>query len=174
MKACSIPLLVALIAIPAAASAADDADLRALREEVAHLRQTYEQRIDALEKRLVQAESKAAAAESTATKAETAAATQPSAPVGTNAFNPNISLILSGLYSNLSRDPAGYRITGFHLPSAPLADISPQRGYSLTESELGISANIDHLFYGAMNFSIHPDNSVTTEEAFVQTTSLPQ
>ena len=178
MKACSIPLLVALIAIPAAASAAApataDADLRALREEVAHLRQAYEKRIDALERRLVQAESKAAAAESASTKAETAAATQPSVPAGTNAFNPNVSLILSGLYSNLSRDPAGYRITGFHLPGAPLADISPQRGYSLTESELGISANIDHLFYGAMNFSIHPDNSVTTEEAFVQTTSLPQ
>ncbi|MCX7166064.1 MAG: carbohydrate porin [Rhodocyclales bacterium] len=174
MKACSISLLVALTAIPAVASAADDADLRVLREEVARLRETYEKRINALEQRLVQAEAKATSAESITTKAETAAATQPSVPVGTNAFNPNVSLILSGQYSNLSKDPANYRITGFHLPNGPLGDITPQRGFSLTESELGISANIDQLFYGAMNLSVHPDNSVSTEEAFVQTTSLPQ
>ncbi|MCK9381000.1 MAG: hypothetical protein M0P95_08015 [Sulfuritalea sp.] len=174
MKVRCIPLLVALTAIPVAASAADDADLRALRDEVARMRQTYEKRIDALEQRLAQAESKAAAAESVAAKAETAAALPPTAPVGANAFNPNISLILSGLYSNLSSDPAGYRITGFHLPSGALADIRPQRGFSLTESELGISANVDQLFYGAMNFAVHPDNTVSTEEAFVQTTSLPQ
>jgi hypothetical protein len=174
MKARSISLLAALIAIPAAASAVDDADLRAVRDEVARLRDTYENRIDALEKRLVEAESKAASAESVAAKAETAAATPPTVAVGTNAFNPNVSLILSGLYTNLSKDPAGYRITGFHLPNGPLGDITPRRGFSLTESELGISANVDQLFYGAMNFSIHPDDTVSTEEAFVQTTSLPQ
>jgi hypothetical protein len=174
MKARSISLLAALIAFPAAASAVDDADLRALRDEVARLRDTYEKRIDALEKRLVEAESKAASAESVAAKAETAAATPPTVAVGTNAFNPNVSLILSGLYTNLSRDPAGYRITGFHLPNGPLGDITPRRGFSLAESELGISANVDQLFYGAMNFSIHPDDTVSTEEAFVQTTSLPQ
>jgi hypothetical protein len=174
MKVRRIPLLAALLAVPVAASAADDADLRALRDEVARMRETYEKRIDALEKRLVQAESKAAAAETVAAKAETAAAAQPSAPASTNAFNPNVSLILSGLYSNLSRDPAGYGITGFHLPSAALTAIAPQRGFGLTESELGIAANVDQLFYGAMNFSIHPDDTVSTEEAFVQTTSLPQ
>ncbi len=175
MKTYGIPLLAAaLLAVPTAASASDEADIRALREEVARMRASYEKRIDALEQRLVQAESKAASAETVAARAETAAATPPpSAPVGTNAFNPNISLILSGLYSNLSKDPAGYQITGFHLPSGPLGDITPKRGFSLAESELGISANIDQLFYGAMNFSIHPDDTVSTEEAFVQTTTLP-
>ncbi|MCX7176560.1 MAG: carbohydrate porin [Proteobacteria bacterium] len=176
MKICTIPILVALIAIPAAAFAADDADLRTLREEVARLRETYEKRIEALEKRLIQTEAKAASAETIATRAETVAAPQPTASGGggTNAFNPGISLILSGLYSNLSKDPAGYRISGFHLPNDPLGEITPQRGFSLAESELGISANVDQLFYGAMNFSIHPDNTVSTEEAFIQTTSLPQ
>lgn len=175
MKVFSIALMAALTAMPVAASAADDADLRTLREELARLRETYEKRIGALEQRLVQAEAKATSAEIIATKAETAAATpSPTAPAGTNAFNPNISLILSGQYNNLSKDPAGYRITGFHLPNDPLGEIKPQRGYSLTESELGISANIDHLFYGAMNFAIHPDNTVSTEEAFIQTTALPQ
>ncbi len=174
MKARSIYLLAALLAVPMAASAADDADIRALREEVARLRESYEKRIDALEKRLVEAESKTASAENTAARTETAAAVQPAAPVGTNAFNPNVSLILSGLYSNLSSDPTGYRITGFHLPNGPLGEVAPQRGFSLAESELGISANVDQLFYGAMNFAIHPDDTVSTEEAFIQTTALPQ
>ncbi len=176
MKARSIALLMASIAIPAAASAADNAELRSLRDEVARLRESYEKRIDALEQRLVQAEAKAASAQSVAARAETAAAMPPppTAPVGANAFNPGISLILSGLYSNLSQDPAGYRITGFHLPNGALGDIAPQRGFGLTESELGISANIDQLFHGELNFAIHADDTVSTEEAFIQTTSLPQ
>ena len=179
MKACSISVLAAIVAMPAGAFAADDADLRALREEVARLREAYEKRIDALEKRLTEAESKPAAAQSVAARAETAAAMPATAPAGTNAattnaFNPNVSLILSGVYANHSRDPAGYRISGFHLPPDPLGDIAPQRGFALAESELGISANIDHLFYGAMNFAVHADNTVSTEEAFIQTTSLPQ
>ena len=175
MKLRNIPLLVALIVAPAAAFAADDADLRALRDELARLRETYEKRIDALEKRLVQAETKATSVESVAVRAEAVAATPPSiAPSGANVFNPNVSLILSGMYNNLSKDPAGYRITGFHLPGDVLGEITPQRGFSLGESELGISANIDQLFYGAMNFSVHGDDTVSTEEAFIQTTSLPQ
>ena len=177
MKPPLIPLLAALIAVPAAAAAADDTDLRALRDELARLRASYEQRIDQLERRLSVAEEKAAAAAQAADAARLAAtppAAPAPAPVGTNAFNPNVSLILSGLYGHTSQDPAGYRITGFALPAAPLADAAPQRGFGLTESELGISANVDHLFYGAMNLAVHPDNSVSTEEAFIQTTSLPE
>ena len=166
-------VLAALLSIPAIAFAADDADLRALRDEVAQLRAAYEKRISDLENRLVQAEAKATSAESAATKAEMAASTPAATPTGANAFNPDISLILSGQYSNLSQNPKDYHITGFHLPGSVIDDIKPQRGFSLTESELGVSANIDHLFYGAMNFSIHPDNTVSTEEAFVQTISLP-
>jgi hypothetical protein len=169
-----IPLLAALLACPAIAIAADDADVRGLRAEIAQMRASYEMRIDALEKRLILAESKTTVADPVATRPEISAPAQSNAPAGANAFNPNISLILSGLYSNHSRDPAGYRVTGLHLPSGPLGDITPQRGFSLSESELGISANVDQLFYGSVNFSVHPDNTVSTEEAFVRTTSLPQ
>lgn len=171
------------LAAPLGAQAADSAELAQIHDEIRQMRQTYEARIASLEARLKQAEtdtkqagSKADAAASQAREAASAAA-QP-APVhggdNVNAFNPGISLILSGLYSNLSQDPAGYQITGFHLPNSVMNDVRPQRGFSLGESELGISANVDQLFYGAMNFSIHPDNTVSTEEAFIQTTTLPQ
>lgn len=90
------------------------------------------------------------------------------APAG-NGFNPDISLILSGRYAHLSRDPSSWRLTGF----IPGGEIGPgERGLSLAESELGIYANIDPWFYGGLNVSIAADNSVSAEEAFVQTTSL--
>ena len=168
----SVPLLAALSLAPTIASAADNNDLRALREEVARMRETYEKRIQDLENRLVQAETKVSTTE--ARVAEAVIPPPAAAPVaGPSAFNPSVSLILSGQYANLSKDPASYRITGFHLPNDTLDGLRASRGLSLSESELGISANIDHLFYGAMLFSIAPDNTVSTEEAFIQTTALP-
>src|SRR5204862_7120587 len=81
---------------------------------------------------------------------ETTAPANPPASAGS--FNPAISLILSGIYTNLSQNPANYHITGFPLPSD--AEIGPgSRGFSLAESELGIYANIDPYFYGGLNFS---------------------
>ena len=121
-----------------------------------------EQRIRDMEQRLDRIE---AAAPADAPSAAPAAAA--------NSFNPAISLILSGLYTHLSQDPAGYRITGFPLPAG--TEVGPgSRGFSLTESELGVYANIDPYFYGGLNFSIHPDDSVSTEEAFIQTIALSQ
>ncbi len=109
------------------------------------MRAAYEARLQALEQRLRRAEAAlatpavpaAAAAASapaapvvaaetgTAPPAEVAATVPAPAPAavaatgatgGANAFNPAMSLILSGLYTNTSRDPANYRITGFPLP----------------------------------------------------------
>ncbi|MGZ5270312.1 MAG: hypothetical protein ACXWC6_06795, partial [Ramlibacter sp.] len=95
----------------------------------------------------------------------------PGAATAGTGFNPAVSLILSGLYTRTSRDPQGYRIRGVPLP--PDAEAGPgTRGFSLSESELGLSANIDPWFSGVANISFHPDNSVSVEEAFVQTTSL--
>jgi len=70
-----------------------------------------------------------------------------------NGFNPALSLILSGLYSH-SRDP------------------SKNRGFSVGESELGLSANVDPWFSGFAAISFDADNNASVEEAYVQTTSL--
>ena len=114
------------------------------------------QRLRALEERVKQLES---------------AAPPAAPPASVNSFNPAISLILSGLYTNLSHDPANYRIAGFAVPSG--VGIGPgQRGFSLTESELGVYANIDPYFYGGLNYSIHPDDTASAEEAFIQTIAL--
>ena len=90
-----------------------------------------------------------------------------------NAFNPAVSAILNGVYANLSRDPASYRIGGF-VPT--MGDVAPPtRGFSLGESELGLSANIDPKFRGALIAAISPDNdTIGVEEATIETLDLPR
>ncbi len=90
-----------------------------------------------------------------------------------NAFNPAISIILNGSYSAHSLDPNAYARSGFPIvgeggPSA--------KGFSLGESEVSMSANIDEKFYGQLTTSIGSDDQgdhLGVEEAFVDTTALP-
>lgn len=155
-------LCVALFA-PLSAHAANDEDLRAIRDEIRQLKDSYEQRIAQLEQRLQQAESdsKAAPARTTAQQPGRAAAS------GEGAFNPAVSLILSGTYGELQRDPA-IPATGF----AMMAHTPPEQGFNLGESELGISASIDPQFRGVATFALDPAGGVSVENAFVQTTAL--
>ena len=177
---------LAVLAVPCVAGADTASDLQALRDEVQAMRAQYEARIRALEARVQAAEG--AGAGSSVSVPTSATATAATAPTPGNAavpaatataapsasgtgFNPALSLVLSGLYTRASRDPASYRISGIALP--PNVQVGPgTRGFSLAESELGFSANIDPWLSGSANLSFHPDNTVSVEEAFVQTTSL--
>ncbi|MEY2632667.1 MAG: hypothetical protein RIR00_1321 [Pseudomonadota bacterium] len=175
MKFRILPGLLAL-AFPLAAVAADNPELAQIRVQIAEMKTAYEQRIAALEARLAQAESSAATAATTASRAEQQVQqharprSEPLAPASAAAFNPEVSLILDGKYSNLSRDPASYRLGGFIPSGGEVAP--PNRSFGLGESELAISANIDHLFRGNARFSLAPDNSIATEEAHIETLGL--
>ncbi|NMF90065.1 hypothetical protein [Aromatoleum petrolei] len=177
-----LPASLALaLATPHCALAESPSDLATLRQEIATMRAAYEARLEALETRLKAAEAAAAnsatvpGATAASAAAVVASAPPPPAPVasggGANAFNPAISLILSGLYTSTSRDPEHFAISGFQLPTD--AEVGPgTRGLSLAETELGISANIDPWWRGSTAIALHPDNEVSVEEAYVQTTSL--
>lgn len=155
------------LAAPLGAQAADSAELAQIREQIKQMKESYEARIQSLEKRLQQAESTAGNALDKAVQAAAAPAA-PSASAG--AFNPEMSLILSGTYANLSQDPANYRIAGF-LPNG--GEIGPgQRGFGLGESELVIAANIDPYLRGQFTLAVTPENTVEVEEAFVQSLGL--
>ena len=178
--------LVLAFAFPLGARADTSADVAALRQQMEAMRAAYEARLQALEQRVQRAEASIAPAPAAAAPVSVAVAPVPieaapttsSAPPvasasagGANAFNPSMSLILSGLYTRTSHNPADYAITGFPLPGG--AEIGPgTRGFSLAESELGFAASIDPWLRGAANISILPDNTLSVEEAFVQTTSL--
>lgn len=181
--------------LPCAAFAQGN-DLDDIRRQIQELKSAYEKRIEALEKRLQdaertaqQAEAKASAAqgargEGPAANAEAAPESVPAArsaaapapvpvPVSGgaasgNAFNPGLSLILQGAYRNASQNPQTRSITGF----APAGAIElPRRGFSLDESEITVSANVDHLFYGEATFALE-DGNINAEEAFIQTLAL--
>ena len=166
--------LALALAAPFGAMADTASDIQSLRQEMEAMRAAYEVRLQALEQRVKLAE---AAATPSAQSTIPAAPFSPSATVvtesvrGANSFNPAISLILSGVYARTTRDPANYSITGFQLPAG--AEVGPgTRGFSLAESELGFSANIDTWLRGVGIFAVQPNNSVSVEEAFIQTTSL--
>ena len=145
-----IPGAVAIALGASPAWAAGDAELAEIRAQIEQLRTQYESRIQALEQRLKEAEARAAA------PAPAPAPSPATSGSGNNlaAFNPAISAILQGTYTNLSRDPAGFG--------------PEKRGFSLGESELGLSASIDPWFSGRLTFSITPDNNVAVEEALFE------
>jgi hypothetical protein len=160
-------LLALCLAVAPGAFAADDPGLAAIRNEIRELKEAYEARIRALERRLSEAETRAsqpsppvaaAAPSSTSTPASTA-----------SAFNPAISVVLQGSYANLSRSPSGFAIAGF-----ALGDVGPgRRGFSLGESELTLSANVDDRFAGQLTVALTPENTLGVEEAYGIYTAAP-
>lgn len=151
-------------ALAAAFAAHADADLDALRAELKELKSTYEARIQALEARLQAAETKAAGA---APLAARAAPSSETAPAARNRFNPEISLILQGVYAD-KEDLTTRPISGF-LPDGTAGE--PGRGFSVDDSELVLAANIDPYFRGYFNAALN-DDSVGVEEAWFQTLAL--
>ncbi len=130
--------------------------LPAYGQDVGEELRQLQQRIQQLEKRLQETENVAAQASAR--------------PAGENAFNPAVSVILQGTAARSSLDPNTYRITGF---APPTGEIGPaRRGFSLGESELFMTANIDPYFRGQLVASLTPEDTVEVEEAFFQTLGL--
>ena len=156
---------LALLSQPALG--ATDAELDEIRNQIRDLKADYESRIRALEQRLKDAETRAA------TPAPPPPAPTPAGAGGgglSNAFNPAMSAILTGTYARLSQDPRAFSIPGF----TPEGEVGPgRRGFSLGESELTLSANVDPHFAGVLTFSVTPEDTVSVEEAYGQLLTAP-
>jgi hypothetical protein len=98
---------------------------------------------------------------------------QAAPPVSDNAFNPALSLVLDGRFSNFDQDPASYELPGFQ--AGP--ETGPgEPGFALGEAELIISANVDDQFYGNLVAAIVEEDGegvIELEEAWIQTLALP-
>ena len=162
-----LPVMLAFAIVPAFAGAADD--VASLRVEMQALKSEYNARVDALEARIQQLE--AAPTQVAATEPPPPPEPAPSGGGGISAFNPAISLILGGSYTNAARNPGDWNIAGFP-PSG--GEVGPgERSFNLGESELTFSANIDPYFSGQMTAALTGDDEIGVEEAFVRTSALP-
>ena len=151
--------LTVLLSHSFAASAANDPDLQAIREQIQQLKQSYEQRITQLEQRLAQAEADS--------RASVPVQAQPAAQAASeSAFNPAILLVLGGTYGQLQQNPA-VPATGFAMSAHP----GHSQGFNLGESELSIAANIDPDYRGVATLALASAGGVSVENAFVQTSA---
>ncbi|MCX7896366.1 MAG: hypothetical protein N2441_00625 [Rhodocyclaceae bacterium] len=141
-------------------------DMRALREEIAQLRKAYEERIAMLEARLRAAEEKGMARK----------APEPASPAAASAFNPNVSLILDGVYFHDNRGGRSASlyasIDGAHHAHDEHAR-ALERGFDLRTTELVLSAAVSPHFDAAAKLGIERKGEVTLEEAYFETRSLP-
>ena len=143
--------IAALLSHSLNALAASDTDPQSMSEQIQQLKQSnmeLEQRLQRVENVAAQAQTRGSAA-----------------PSNVNSFNPAVALILSGTYEQLKQDPA-IPATGFAMNAN---DTGYKRGFSLQESELSISANIDPQFSGVGTFSLAPEGGISVENGFVQT-----
>jgi hypothetical protein len=166
-----VAALLALVTLPA--MAATD-DVAALRAELQAMKSDYVARVGALETRIKQLESANAAMADAASALPPEPAPPPPPPAaggGASAFNPSISVVLGGSYTNARRDPADWNIAGF----TPAGDESGpgSRSFNLGESEMTIAASVDPYFSAQLTTAITGDNEMEVEEAFVRTSSLP-
>lgn len=95
---------------------------------------------------------------------------QSTGKISSSEFNPAISLILDGRYTDI--DSSELALPGFQLGGE--AGL-PQQGFSTGHNELSISANIDDKFYGFMTSAIVQEGGETAfelEEAYIDTLNL--
>lgn len=181
--------LALAFALPTPARAASEADLAAIRAQIAEMKSAYEQRIAALEARLAKAETKVEAPAVAAAPASGTAATipvqmagavppaerQPRATAQASSFNPEVSLILQGQYRRMKDVPergiTGFWPAGGHAHAEDGVPQSERRGFSIGHSELVMSANIDPFWRGQLILGLL-DGEVEVEEAWFQSLGL--
>lgn len=97
----------------------------------------------------------------------------PVAQSSNNAFNPAISLFLVGTYSDTSSDPEAFELPGFMVTEeGGLKD----QGFSLGESEMAISANVDDYWYAQATLAFEledGESEIAVEEAYIESLALP-
>lgn len=145
-------------------------DISDLKAELAQMREEYESRINKLEQRLEQAEVTNQQNQTNIAKVAAQPVIQTSK--NSNRFNPAISMVLNGQFSDYSEPVDDYELSGFALQGeGGLAT----EGFSLGESEITVSASVDQLFFGEATVALHDhddDTEIEIEEAFIETLGL--
>ena len=129
--------------------------IRSLQKELNIIKKNYEKRISNLEASLKK--------ETNSNKS----AKKNNRKIYGNAFNPSIGMVLNGQYATFSEGEA--EIAGFQVGEE---GEKGKEGFSIGESELNFSSNVDDKFYASFTAAIvNEDGSdkLELEEAYVQT-----
>lgn len=97
-----------------------------------------------------------------------AASAEPAAPARASS-NPDLSLILNGRYAAFAQPVSAYQLPGFALGAEATLG---KEGFSIGESELVISGNVDNRFSGRFTAALTADNETEVEEAYLETRQL--
>lgn len=172
-----------LYCVPATAEQQEPSEIDALRQEIRQMRIDYESRIADLEARLDAAEQTAAenteietqqsAYQPETRQADTYSSPQTVSVAQDSSFNPAIGVTFQGQAWAYENDPEHYHIPGF--PVGGEAHPAPE-GFSLAETEITMSANVDDKFTAMLTVPIHiheGEVGVELEEAWVETLSMP-
>ncbi len=162
----TLPATAVALSLCFSAHAQEQTEVEELRDRVEEL----EQRLDA--QGTDKQSSTAASDDAAAASATNSGATF---TPNSNAFNPAISLIIDAKYRHLELDPETYEIGGFvpagghgHDEDGGHGHGGPgERGFSLDETELSISGNIDPYWAGSFTAGVS-DGEIDIEEAWIQ------
>ena len=177
VKISNAAIVLLAIGLPVSATGAQDLseEVVELRQMIVEIRDNYERRIGELEARIDKAERDARGARRKAGEAielaEESAIGQSSSSSAPNTFNPAIGAILTGHYADVG--PGWGEIPGFQ----PAGEIGTgSSGFSLSEAEINMKANVDAKYFGNLTFALHEEDGAAElelEEAWMQTTDLP-
>lgn len=179
MRHAILPALAAGTLFSLPVFAADEAELAAIRAQIAEMKQAYEQRIAALEGRLAAAEKPQAAPVASTSLSPAAPVTSvvpaPRGLPAANAFNPEVSLILQGQYRDMKniaeRGSTGFWPAAGHNHAGSGVTPENRRGFTLDHTEVVLSANIDPNWRGQAILALL-DGEVEVEEAWFQSLGL--
>jgi hypothetical protein len=179
--------VAAMAVVPAAATAADSAEMTEVRRLIEQMKTEYEQKIEALEQRLQAAEQKAETQADAGNQASAASAgaqdrSGQGALTSASAFNPQISVILDGNYYHDDVDGEATELLGEAdgISHAHGGDHDhghshggAEQGFNFRSAEIAFSASVDTYFDATALLAIDSDGDVDLEEAWLQTRSLP-
>lgn len=170
-------LLAASLAFPMATPALANTDLDALRAELREMKQLYEARLAEMEARLKAAEQQTARMERPAP----AGGDRLGQVSSGTAFNPQISVILDGVYYGDNQSGAGpekYELIeginhGHGHDHEGHGHGELERGFNLRATEIAFSASVDPYFDANLMLTVDSGGGVELEEAYFDTRGLP-
>lgn len=175
------PVLLAVLlgnALPAMAT--EKEAIQNLKQQLASIKQTYNQDLQRLQKRIqileTQQKTRRDKAPTLHEKRDNPAVDPIKSVVpiaSTPSFAPQISAIINGGFNHATLDAPQYSLPGFQRGNeAELA----RSGFGIQEAELNLQASIDPFLYGNVTASLHQEGNKTEvelEEAFIRTQALP-